>query len=121
MVSGRDIEQMAHSMLKSIFRPELFAGKVAVVTGGGTGIGLAITKELALLGCKVVIASRKIERLDSATKEIREAIAGSTTPISVTADSHVVPVQCNIRNEEEVRISVELQHAKLCLFCRSSS
>jgi peroxisomal trans-2-enoyl-CoA reductase len=34
----------------SVFRPGLFSGKVALVTGGGTGIGKAITKELLTLG-----------------------------------------------------------------------
>ena len=31
---------------QQIFRPELFAGQVALVTGGGTGIGLATAREL---------------------------------------------------------------------------
>lgn len=34
----------------SVFRPGLFKGKVAVVTGGATGIGRAITQELLSLG-----------------------------------------------------------------------
>ena len=48
----------------SVFRAGLFKDCVAVVTGGGTGIGKAITKELVSLGCKVVVASRKLEVLE---------------------------------------------------------
>jgi len=35
-----------------------FDGKVAIVTGGGSGIGEAIVKELAAKGSKVVVADR---------------------------------------------------------------
>lgn len=38
--------------------PETFAGQVAVVTGGGTGLGLEISRGLAALGARVVILSR---------------------------------------------------------------
>ena len=47
-----------------------FEGRVAIVTGGATGIGFAIAKELARLGARVVIASRKKENLEPAAAEI---------------------------------------------------
>jgi NAD(P)-dependent dehydrogenase (short-subunit alcohol dehydrogenase family) len=41
----------------SIFRPELFDGQVFLITGGGTGIGRAIARELSSLGASVAISS----------------------------------------------------------------
>ena len=83
---------VSFARLGSVFRKELFSGKVAIVTGGGTGIGKAITEELVELGCKVVIASRTLEKVETAAKEINE-----------TGQSNLVyPYQCNIRNEDQV-------------------
>ena len=48
----------------------LLISNYVVVTGGGTGIGKSITRELMALGCKVVIASRNAERLKAAEKEL---------------------------------------------------
>jgi len=48
----------------SIFAPGLFAGQVAIVTGGGTGIGLRTAEELASLGARVAIGSRKLENVE---------------------------------------------------------
>jgi len=45
--------------------------KIAIVTGGGTGIGKAIAIEFARVGAHVVVASRKQENLDRAAAEIR--------------------------------------------------
>lgn len=78
----------------SVFRAGLFKDCVAVVTGGGTGIGKAITKELATLGCKVVIASRKLEVLENCANDINEEVK----------ESMVYPIQCNIRKETEVNV-----------------
>lgn len=55
---------------KSIFAPGLFSGQVAIVTGGGTGIGLAIAKELGSLGARVAIGSRKRENVDAGLAEL---------------------------------------------------
>ncbi|HUG86206.1 MAG TPA: SDR family oxidoreductase [Euzebya sp.] len=57
----------------SVFRPGLFRGQVAVITGGGTGIGRAIAHELAALGALVVIAARREEALLATVAEIRDA------------------------------------------------
>jgi len=50
-----------------------FEGRVGVVTGGATGIGNAIARELARLGATVVLCSRKEENLKKAVEEIRAA------------------------------------------------
>jgi len=46
-------------------------GKVAVVTGGGTGIGRSIALEFAKSGADVVVASRRLAVLEEVAKEIR--------------------------------------------------
>ena len=55
-----------------IFRPDLLLDKVCLVTGGGTGIGAAISRELARLGATVVIASRKAEVTARAAEGLTE-------------------------------------------------
>jgi citronellol/citronellal dehydrogenase len=79
----------------SIFRPGLFEGKVFLVTGGGTGIGKAIARELALLGASVAICSRSPGHVENARAEI-EAEGG-----------RVLALICNIRHDEEVKATVQ--------------
>lgn len=57
---------------RSIFRPDAFAEKVVIVTGGGSGIGRCTAHELAALGAHVVITGRKIEKLQHVSNEITE-------------------------------------------------
>ena len=52
------------------------AGRLALVTGGATGIGKAIAVSLAQEGAKVIVTSRKKEGVDSTTKLLREISAG---------------------------------------------
>lgn len=49
-----------------IFKEGLFSGKVALVTGGGSGIGLEIARQFLVSGAEVYIASRKAQRLEEA-------------------------------------------------------
>ena len=55
---------------RSVFRPGLFEGRVAWVTGGGSGIGRCCAHELAALGATVVVSGRTAARLDAVVAEI---------------------------------------------------
>jgi 2,4-dienoyl-CoA reductase [(3E)-enoyl-CoA-producing], peroxisomal len=58
-------------MIAHVFKPSLLAGRVALITGGGTGICRGIALAFAAHGCEVAITSRKIEHLESTAAELR--------------------------------------------------
>ncbi len=74
-----------------MLQPESLKDKVAIVTGGGSGLGKAMTKYFLELGAKVVITSRNLEKLHAAEKELEEATGGE-----------VLSVACDVRNYDEV-------------------
>ncbi len=63
------------------FVPDLLAGRTALVTGGGTGLGRAIAEGLSSAGARVVIAARDRQRVETAAAEI-----ASLTGHAVDAD-----------------------------------
>jgi len=79
---------------RSIFAPGLLRGQVAVVTGGGSGIGRCTAHELASLGAAVAIVGRTAAKLDAVRDEIERAGGSCAT--------HV----CDIREEASVQAMV---------------
>ena len=61
-------------------------GKVAVITGGSTGIGLAAAKLFVREGAYVFITGRRQKELDEAVKEIGSNITGVQGDVSKLAD-----------------------------------
>lgn len=76
-----------------MFAPGLFEGKVALITGGGSGIGLVTARELAALGGSVAVCGRKLEKIDAA----KEALKADGIP-----DERVFGGGCDIRDPEQV-------------------
>src|SRR5437868_1203078 len=67
-----------------------FNSQVAIVTGGGTGLGKAIAVELARLGAKVAITSRSLEHLNPTREEI------------VAAGGQAMAAVCDVRDPAQV-------------------
>jgi len=65
-------------------------GKIALVTGGGRGIGKAITRGFAEAGANVVIASRKLENLEATAKEF------------ASLPGKVLPLACHVGQKEQI-------------------
>jgi NAD(P)-dependent dehydrogenase (short-subunit alcohol dehydrogenase family) len=70
-------------------------GKIALVTGGGSGIGKAIALKLAQNGAKVAIASRALAKVEQAAEELKN--------LSLTA----LPIAMDVRNKADVERAVD--------------
>ncbi len=79
----------------NVFAEGLFKDKVAIVTGGGAGIGLAIARELGRLGAKIAISGRNLEKLQTGAAELKER--GIATFVHT----------CDIRKADEVDAFVD--------------
>ena len=82
--------------MSSYFNPNLLHGKVAFITGGGSGIGRAIVQRFLEHGADAVIASRNKERLDAAAAELQSATG-----------RRCLAVQADVREPEQVEAAVD--------------
>lgn len=74
-----------------MLRDNALEGKVIVVTGGGSGLGKAMTKYFLELGAKVAITSRDLDKLKTTASELEKETGGSC-----------LPLQCDVRYYEQV-------------------
>jgi len=81
---------------KPMLREGSLENTVIVVTGGGSGLGKAMTTYFLELGAKVVITSRNIEKLKNTAKELEEKTGGE-----------VLAVQCDVRHYDQVEAMLE--------------
>lgn len=75
-------------MPSKLFAPDLLAGQVAVVTGGGSGLGRATAVELVACGAHVVVCGRRLEPLDET--------------VALCEEGSCEARECDIREEEQV-------------------
>jgi len=88
------------AQLDTVFRDGLFDGQLALVTGGGTGIGLAVARLLGRLGARVVIAARTEDRLERAAASLRsEGVAAHAIPLNIRDETQVAAVFDRIGEE----------------------
>jgi NAD(P)-dependent dehydrogenase (short-subunit alcohol dehydrogenase family) len=79
------------SYTDKMLRDDALKGKVIVVTGGGSGLGKAMTKYFLELGAQVAITSRDLEKLKATATELESETGGKC-----------LPLQCDVRHYEEV-------------------
>ncbi len=83
-------------MVKGALNPDALQGKTVVVTGGGTGLGKAMSTYFSSLGANLVISSRRLDVLQKTADEI-----------SATTGMPVLAVACDVRKPEDIEAMLQ--------------
>lgn len=103
-MSTKSVAAASHDELN---RNSLFnmKGRVALITGGGSGIGLMATQALAVNGAKVYIVGRNKEKLDNVVQTYGKDIEGE-----------IIPLTADVTNKEDVaQLVKEIESREKCL------
>jgi NAD(P)-dependent dehydrogenase (short-subunit alcohol dehydrogenase family) len=84
-----------------MLRDNALSDKVIVVTGGGSGLGKAITKYFLELGAKVAITSRDLEKLKTTASELEKETSGTRGEAELSGIK-CLPIQCDVRHYDQV-------------------
>ena len=87
--------------IADVFPRDLFRGKTAFITGGGSGINLGIARNFATLGANIAICSRDIGKLERASEALR------------TLGAKVLPVSADVRDPAAVAAALARSKAEL--------
>jgi len=81
--------------LLDTFSPTALRERVAIVTGGGTGIGQGIALEMSRVGANIVVAARNLERLERTAEEIQ------------ARGRRALAIQCDVRDTDQIQNVVD--------------
>jgi 2,4-dienoyl-CoA reductase [(3E)-enoyl-CoA-producing], peroxisomal len=86
------------SLMTSVFTPNCLQGKLALISGGATGICYGIAKSFLLHGASVYIISRKIDNINKAVKSLAEE----------TGNKNIWGSSCDVRDEKQIEQTVRV-------------
>jgi len=79
-----------------MLRDNALEGQVIIITGGGSGLGKAMTTYFLQLGAKTVITSRNLDKLKKTAEELEESTGGE-----------VLPLACDVRHYDQVEAMLQ--------------
>ncbi len=87
---------------EKMLRDNALMGKTILVTGGGSGLGKAMTRYFLELGAQVCITSRNLEKLENAAQELSASTGGTCHAIA-----------CDVRHYDQVEQMIQKAIAKM--------